>query len=69
MEKRDTIIFNKTYKGPMTTFRRLERSLNDLLEFNLIEQELLDKAGKYRLYRVCPFVKDYLQRKITKKQK
>lgn len=48
----------------MTTFRRLERSLNDLVEFNLIEQEVLDKAGKWRTYRVCPFVSSYLQRKI-----
>ena len=35
---------------------QLTKNLEDLLQFSLIEQEALDKAGTIKRYRVSPFV-------------
>lgn len=60
---------SKTMMPPMS---RLDKNLEDLIQFSLIEEERLDKAGKLRRFRVSPFVDQYVNNKLDlslKKQK
>ena len=45
---------------------KVDKDLNELIQFSLIEQENLDKAGTFRRFRVSPFVDMYLTNKIDK---
>lgn len=44
---------------------QLTKNLQDLIQFSLIEQEALDKAGTIKRYRVSPFVDQYIQNKMN----
>mmetsp|Transcript_10048 Transcript_10048/g.15319 ORF Transcript_10048/g.15319 Transcript_10048/m.15319 type:complete len:88 (+) Transcript_10048:5660-5923(+) len=48
----------------MTPEQLLDKNLEELITFSLIEQEGLDKAGKVKRFRVSPFVEQYIQMKI-----
>lgn len=50
-----------------TPVDKIDESLNELIQFSLIEVEILDKAGNQRRFRVSPFVDMYLNNKIDKK--
>ena len=47
----------------------LDKNLEDLINFSLIEQENLDKAGNQRRFRVSPFVDAYIQKKTPRPMK
>ena len=47
----------------------LDKNLEDLINFSLIEQENLDKAGTQRRFRVSPFVDQYIQMKMSRTMK
>lgn len=53
---------SKTLIAPMS---RLDKNLEDLIQFSLIEEERLDKAGKVRRFRVSPFVDQYVNNKLN----
>ena len=44
----------------LTPIMELDKFLEDLINFSLIEQENLDKAGNQRRFRVSPFVDAYI---------
>jgi len=50
--------------GDMTTEQNLDKNLENLINFSLIEQECLDKAGNVKRFRVSPFVDQYIHMKI-----
>ena len=56
---------NKIEEKNMSELQKLDRDLEELITFSLIEQENLDKAGIQRRFRVSPFVGAYIQRKLT----
>lgn len=47
-------------KQPVDKVAQLTKNLEDLIQFSLIEQEALDKAGTVKRYRVSPFVDQYI---------
>lgn len=47
----------------------LEKDLEQLIQFSLIEQEYLDKAGTVKRLRVSPFVSQYIQNKMNPQMK
>lgn len=53
---------SKTILPPIS---RLDKNLEDLIQFSLIEEERLDKAGKLRRFRVSPFVDQYVNNKLN----
>lgn len=48
---------------------QLDKNLEDLLQFSLIEQETLDKAGTVKRFRVSPFVDQYIANKMDNAMK
>ena len=56
-------------EGPVSFEATLEKDLEDLIGFSLIEQECLDKAGTVKRLRVSPFVGQYIQNKMNKQMK
>lgn len=47
----------------------MDKNLEDLINFSLVESEGLDRAGNFKRFRVSPFVNTYIQRKMTTKMK
>lgn len=54
---------------PPKSESQLDRNLHDLIQFSLVEQENLDKAGTARRYRVSPFVDQYINTKMSNAMK
>lgn len=38
----------------------MDKNLEDLINFSLVESEALDRAGTEKKFRVSPFVDDYI---------
>lgn len=53
----------------MTSEQILDKNLEDLINFSVIEVECLDKAGNMKKYRASPFVNKYIKEKMPKKMK
>lgn len=53
----------------MTSEQILDKNLEDLINFSVIEVECLDKAGTMKKYRASPFVNKYIQEKMPVKMK
>lgn len=48
----------------MTSEQILDKNLEDLINFSVIEVECLDKAGTVKKYRASPFVNKYILEKM-----
>ena len=53
----------------MTSEQLLDKNLEDLINFSVIEVECLDKAGNTKKYRASPFVNKYIKEKMPLKMK
>ena len=53
----------------MTSEQILDKNLEDLINFSVVEVECLDKAGTMKKYRASPFVNKYIQEKMPVKMK
>jgi hypothetical protein len=56
VDQMDKMLLEEGTPEPQTEQTKLDKNIEDLISFSLIEQECLDKAGTIRRFRVSPFV-------------